>query len=200
MQGAASAVCARGRLVGCSATADAPLWTTRDVPTTGQARPVRECQACGGLWTGSVPKDAGSCLSDQFSKHTLWELVEGKPSRLPGEDVSLLLGSPLATALQSVAWAPGPVEAPPERAFRSLWTPMPLDQKGEVGGPGVSGLLRAGAVSGRLRQDPRPWRRSRELLQMRACSRVCKVSHLLRPCPALLCLCLWVLNEPANSL
>ena len=160
MQGAASAVCARGRLVGCSATADAPLWTTRDVPTTGQARPVRECQACGGLWTGSVPKDAGSCLSDQFSKHTLWELVEGKPSRLPGEDVSLLLGSPLATALQSVAWAPGPVEAPPERAFRSLWTPMPLDQKGEV----------------------------------------CKVSHLLRPCPALLCLCLWVLNEPANSL
>ena len=39
--------------------------------TTGQARLVRECRAHGGLWTGSVPKDAGSCLSDQFSKHTL---------------------------------------------------------------------------------------------------------------------------------
>lgn len=114
VQGTASAVCAQGRLVGCSATADAPLWTTHDVPTTGQARLVRECRARGGLWTASVPKDAGSRLSDQFSKHTLWELVEGKPSRLPGEDVSLLLGSPLATALQSVAWAPGPVEAAPE--------------------------------------------------------------------------------------
>ena len=43
-------------------------------------------------------------------QNTLWELVEGKPSRLPGEDVSLLLGSHLVTALQSFAWAPGPVE------------------------------------------------------------------------------------------
>lgn len=167
--------------------------------TTGQARLVWECRAHGGLWTGSVPKDAGSRLSDQFSKHTLWELVEGKPSRLPGEDVSLLLGSPLVTTLQSFTWAPGAVEMAPEPVFRSLWTEMPLDQKGGVRGPGVSGLLWAGVVSGRPRQDPQPWR-ARELLHVCSCSPVGKVSHLLRPCPVLPRLCLWVLNEPANSL
>ena len=46
-EGAASAVCARGRLAGCSVTADAPLWTTRDVT------PVlhhRASQACMGTW------------------------------------------------------------------------------------------------------------------------------------------------------
>lgn len=132
-------------------------------------------------------------------QNTLWELVEGKPSRLPGEDMSLLLGSHLVTALQSFAWAPGPVEVAPEPVFRSLWTEMPLDQKGEVRGPGVSGPLWVGVVSERPRQDPRPWR-ARELLHVCSCSPVGKVSHLLGPCPVLLHLCLWVLNELANSL
>ena len=135
-----------------------------------------------------------------FPNTLFWELAEGKPSRLPREDVSLLLGSPLVTALKSVAWAPGPAETAPEWAFRSLWTEMPLDQKGEVRGPGVSGLLWAGVGSGRLRQDPRPWRRSRELLHVCSPSQVCKVSHLLRPCPVLPHLCLQVLNGPSISL